>query len=219
VEANQRFRMANAAEIRAAFREFAGAEGYDRFVCQLRSDSRQYMRVYSGCQRHHPLRFWQEKCWDSFRAQVPAAPTDLDEIREVLFWCHVHDRALQVADQMHAFPEIHHPPGIGAAFASEFPYSYGYYFCSDCIEARDKWIAEHDCQLLRRKTSWDEYCATHGGKTAPEYKKALKIFTTLIEPELRDGDELWEWDDGVRYCGLAIVRDGELCQSWQTPLN
>lgn len=204
-------------EIRNNLREFLGNGCYLRFVFRLIWDLRINWVIQSDSD--HPLRFWQEQRWQQFRELYPSATSDVTEIKEVFFWCHIHDRKLAYTGENQLFPEVHMSAELSAAISQLFQFTVGRLVCPDCISARDVWISQHDCSILRRKTTWEEYVAAHGTKTTPAFIRALKSGKRFIESEMRDGEELWEWDNGTGITGLAIVQDEERRISWNAPLE
>ncbi len=198
----------NAHDIRAEFRDFIGVERFCRFVHQIVRDSPE----------RDELRFWQDRCWREFLDREPDAPTQMGGIRDLFLWCFVHDRALKLADIHQPLPEIRKTDDWHTALTDSFPFSFGSYLCPDCVSALETWISNHDCEILRRKTTWESYRTAHASKTTRKFTKALKVGAMVIETDMMEGDELWEWDGGDGITGLAIVRDGKMKTSWHAPL-
>jgi hypothetical protein len=205
--------LMNAPEIRAAFRNFVGEDRYRRFVQQVVRDT----------PTAHQLRFWQDSLWREFVAVARDAPTELPEIRQVFVWCYVHDQPLDASPAWHNQPVLPWPKkmkdGRIEALPQQFPFSFGEYTCRTCLRTYDQWLATQDAQVLRQRTTWESYCATHALRGTAASKKALKVGAMFIETEMNEGDELWDWDAGDGQTGLAIVRDGKVRASWSAPIS
>ncbi len=199
----------SATEIRRAFREHLGVERFRGFVGQIVRDSPE----------RNELRFWQDRCWREFVSHLPNAPTELDDIRRLLLWCYIHERALEPIEPRIRLPEIRKADGWHAELAESFPFSFGAHVCPACSLALAEWIKHHDCHILRRKTTWELYRATHESKATPAVLKAIKAGTIAIDDTMTDGDELWETDHGDGMTGLAIVRDGKIKAWWSAPIT
>lgn len=199
----------NATEIRRAFCEHLGVERYRRFVNQIVRETPE----------RNELAYWQDRCWREFVNRAPHAPTELNDIRLLFLWCYIHECALEPIEPRIRLPEIRKADGWHTALDNSFRFSFGDYICPECSLALDEWIKHHDCQVLRRQTTWELYRATHESEATPAVRKAIKAGTIAIGDTMKDGDELWETDYGDGMTGLAIVRDGKMKAWWSAPIT
>ena len=210
----------HAGELRATFRDFAGQDGYRRFLRTLNRDSRRKGRLF----------FWQEQLWSEFVGHTPKAPTDAENIMALFRICDVHDCPLEVfaADDP---LEIRDTPEFAHASDSLFPYaSGGDLACKECRSDRSRWISENLelCSILRCQTTYEAYCGRQlegltDQKAVEDLKRRakdkIKKRAAEIAALMQPGDELWEWDGGGWHHlagrgGVAIVRNGKIVQRW-----
>jgi hypothetical protein len=123
-----------------------------------------------------------------------------------------------------ALSEVRDTPEYARATEELFPFAdNGGAICPDCCNARAKWVAEHPdiCQVLRCRTTYEEYCIRRYPEFCgqPEIKEKIAERSAEIAEMMESGDELWEWDAGGWHHlsgreGVAIVRDGKILKQW-----
>jgi hypothetical protein len=99
----------------------------------------------------------------------------------------------------------------------QFPFSFGEYTCQTCSRTYDHWLATQYVQVLRKETTWEIYRAIQAAKGTAESKKAIMAGAMLVL-DMKEGDELWEWDAGDGETGLAIIRGGNVVASQIAPI-
>jgi hypothetical protein len=208
-------------EVRTAFRKFAGEERFRKFV---RAVSRR-------CPEKGRLFFWQEQLWGGFVSTVAGVGTHQDEILRAFRICDVHGCELEPPPTNDAPTEVRDTPEYGQALHTLFPLAASRYFvCRQCRFDRQRWISEHDelCRILRRRTTYEAYCdrlldditnPKDRERIRREAKPRIEKKAAEIAAQMRQGDELWEWDGGGWHSlsgrgGVAIVRAGKVVKKW-----
>jgi hypothetical protein len=152
----------DAQKLRILFRDFAGEDRYRKFV----------RAIDGACQSKHRLLFWQQDLWQEFVLAIPLAPLAPRSDSEILAAfrvCYCHGCDLRPPPEGERLPEIRRTPESELAGESLFPFAEGRGFiCPLCREARQKWISENRdlCNLLRRRTTLEEFCHRHFGDLA-----------------------------------------------------
>ena len=205
----------NTSELRASFLDFVGPNTFRKFAHALRpfaDDDRRAIR----------LRFWQEQLWLKFRSRHPSATTEIENILASLLWCDLHGLDLDHLPGV-ALTDVRKTPELDSYISDRCPfYSGGWAVsCSQCNQELNDWISNHpdDCRILRRRTTLREYIANCPCQEDPRFKSAMRKAELAINGELKDDDEIWEWDAGRGSTGLAIVREGKMRTSWSAPIQ
>jgi hypothetical protein len=130
-------------DVRSQFRAFVGEERFRQMIFKTVNTL--------GTDYFAP---WDYDLWLSFQTKCAAAPTDVQDIRRLLLWCHVHERPL-VTDQLarRMFPRRTLKAVTHSSRTSEwyeaarqaFPHGHGGLdvICPGCITAHLEWLAAH----------------------------------------------------------------------------
>ena len=201
-------------DLKSQFLRFAGADRYRKFV----------RTINRGCGSKGRLLFWQQDLWDTFVSAVPQASENPVDVLTLFRFCDVHGHPLQPAPRDQHLTEIRDTPEAEQANEAIFPFAINTdLVCPECQVERERWIAANPelCRILRRRTTYEDYCSRWVGEMSNTHEIASKIRkrSSEIAEEMQPDDELWEWDSGgwhrLQACaGVAIVRNGRILKQW-----
>jgi hypothetical protein len=134
-------------ELRTSFFAFVGRSTARRFVLQLRAEKDAETRTPFR-QRRSDLRFWQEQLWNQYSQQLDGVPQDLDNIRDALLWCDVHDAPLENGRAVGDACGVTDRDGnlldedFGRIRDEQFPFGFGYWtlVCPACVKVCQHWM-------------------------------------------------------------------------------
>ena len=201
-------------DLKSRFLHFAGADRYRTFV----------RTINRTCRSKGRLLYWQQDLWDTFVSAVPQASENHVDVLTLFRFCDVHGHPLQPAPNDQNLTEIRDTPEAEQANEEIFPFAINAdLICPECRVERERWIAANPelCHILRRTTTYEDYCSRWVGELAdrPEIVSKIKKRSSEIAAEMQPGDELWEWDSGGWHrlagrAGVAIVRNGHILKRW-----
>lgn len=202
--------MVDSETLRDQLREFLGEECFLRFFRQVLRDQPDSPR----------LRYWQDEAWGQFRQQVPLAPIEVDQIRQLFHTCYLHGLPLESQSNWFLVPTFRKSETWHNDLDEQFPFVDHEYQCAECLRLKDEWISCHDTEVMRQRIDVDDLHQALAQSQSSAGVKATKLLEIMLA-EMLPGDELWlcEFDtteDGL-YAGFA--RDGQLKSHIKLPYD